>query len=491
VMAFDEQGQADTLERRVAICTRAYRLLTQVAGFDATDIIFDPNIFAVATGIAEHDAYAADFIAAIGAIKRACPGTYTSGGVSNVSFSFRGNDAVREAMHAVFLFHAIRAGLDMGIVNAGQLGVYDELDPELRERVEDVVLNRRNDATERLLEIADNYSAKRRESGPDLGWRALPVEKRIEHSLVHGIDAFVDEDAEEARQKFARPIEVIEGPLMDGMNVVGDLFGAGKMFLPQVVKSARVMKKAVAYLTPYIEAEKSAGARSKGKVLLATVKGDVHDIGKNIVDIVLQCNNYTVINLGVMVPAQKILETAKREQVDVIGLSGLITPSLDEMVHVAREMERQQFDLPLLIGGATTSRSHTAVKIDPAYSGTVAYVKDASRCIGTVARLLGSGADAHHELEQEYATVREQHARRTKKENFITLAEARANAHPIDWNQYAPPAPRHTGTRAFDIPLATLRVYIDWTPFFHAWGMRGSYPGILDHAEQGEAARKL
>ncbi|HEX7029580.1 MAG TPA: methionine synthase [Gammaproteobacteria bacterium] len=491
VMAFDEQGQADTLERRVDICRRAYRLLTEKTGYAANDIIFDPNIFAVATGIDAHNGYAADFIEAVRRIKRACPGARTSGGVSNVSFSFRGNDAVREAMHAVFLYHAVAAGLDMGIVNAGQLGVYDELDPALKERVEDVILNRRDDATERLLEVADNFSARQRAAGPDMSWRELPLAKRLEHALVHGIDAFIEEDVEAARRQFARPIEVIEGPLMDGMNVVGDLFGAGKMFLPQVVKSARVMKRAVAYLTPYIEAEKTATTRAKGKILLATVKGDVHDIGKNIVDIVLQCNNYAVINLGVMVPAQTILETAKKESVDVIGLSGLITPSLDEMVHVAREMERQDFTVPLLIGGATTSRSHTAVKIDPAYSGTVGYVKDASRCIATVSRLLGNREDAHREFKQEYDAVREQHARRAKKENHVSLDDARANAHAIDWQRYSPPVPRHTGTRAFDIPLAKLRDYIDWTPFFQAWGMRGSYPGILAHAEQGEAARKL
>ena len=491
VMAFDEEGQADTLERRVAVCRRAFTLLTEQADFASEDIIFDPNIFAVATGLSEHDGYAVDFIAAVREIKRACPGVRTSGGVSNVSFSFRGNDAVREAMHAVFLYHAIRAGLDMGIVNAGQLGVYDELDPVLRERVEDVILNRRADATERLLDIANDYSATRRDSGPDLAWREQPVAKRLEHALVHGIDAYVDTDVEEARQNAGRPIEVIEGPLMDGMNVVGDLFGDGRMFLPQVVKSARVMKKAVAYLTPYIEAERNGAVRAKGKVLLATVKGDVHDIGKNIVDIVLQCNNYEVINLGVMVPVQKILDVARTEKVDVIGLSGLITPSLEEMVHVAREMQRHEFKVPLLIGGATTSRSHTAVKIDPAYAGTVGYVKDASRCIATVSSLLGDPAGTHREYKQEYATVREQHARRTKQEKFLPLAEARANAHAIDWDSYTPPVPRHTGTRSIDIPLAKLCDYIDWTPFFHAWSLRGSYPGILEDRAQGEAARKL
>jgi len=491
VMAFDEAGQADTLERRIEICGRAFRLLTERVGFRAEDIIFDPNIFAVATGIDAHNGYAAEFIAAVAAVKRECPGSYTSGGVSNVSFSFRGNDAIREAMHAVFLYHAIRAGLDMGIVNAGQLAVYDDLDPVLRERVEDVIHNRRPDATERLLEVANDFSAQQRDSGPDLTWREQPVAKRLEHALVHGIDAFVDEDIEEARQAAERPIHVIEGPLMDGMNVVGDLFGAGKMFLPQVVKSARVMKKAVAILIPYIEAEKHGSARAKGKVLLATVKGDVHDIGKNIVGVVLQCNNYDVVNLGVMVPAQKILDIAKAENVDVIGLSGLITPSLDEMVHVAREMERQEFRVPLLIGGATTSRSHTAVKIDPAYSGIVTYVKDASRCIATVSRLLAEPAAAARDLEKEYATVREQHAKRGSKETFISLEQARANAAKLDWENYVPPVPRHLGTQVFDIPIAKLRDYIDWTPFFQAWGMRGSYPGILDHAEQGEAARQL
>ncbi|HLU62439.1 MAG TPA: methionine synthase [Gammaproteobacteria bacterium] len=491
VMAFDENGQADTLERRVAVCMRAYELLVNEAGFAPEDIIFDPNVFAVATGIEEHASYAVDFIEAVREIKRRCPGSYTSGGISNVSFSFRGNDAVREAMHAVFLYHAIKAGLDMGIVNAGQLAVYDELDPELREHVEDVILNRREDATERLLAIAGRYSTERREQGPDLAWRELPVAKRIEHALVNGIDAFIEEDVEEARQQLPRPIEVIEGPLMDGMNVVGDLFGAGRMFLPQVVKSARVMKKAVAYLTPFIEAEKESGARHKGRVLLATVKGDVHDIGKNIVDVVLQCNNYEVINLGVMVPAQKILETAREKQVDAIGLSGLITPSLEEMSHVAAEMQRAGMTIPLLIGGATTSRSHTAVKIDPAYSGTVAWVKDASRCIGTVSQLLAEPEASRAAFKREYETLREQHARRAPKDDFISIAEARANAERTDWKSYRPPVPRHLGVRAFDIPLATVRNYIDWTPFFHAWGMRGSWPGILQHAEQGEAARRL
>lgn len=491
VMAFDEQGQADTRERRVEICCRAYALLTERAGLAPEDIIFDPNIFAIGTGIDAHDNYANDFIHAVREIKQRCPGSHTSGGVSNVSFSFRGNDAIREAIHAVFLFHAIEAGLDMGIVNSAQLAVLDDLDATLRERVEDVVLNRRPDATERLLEIADDYSAQRRNSGPDLAWRDLPVAKRIEHALVHGIDAYVNEDVEEARQGAVHPVDVIEGPLMDGMNVVGDLFGSGKMFLPQVVKSARVMKKAVAFLTPFIEARKERGARAKGKVLLATVKGDVHDIGKNIVDVILQCNNYGVVNLGVMVPAHKILETARREKVDIIGLSGLITPSLDEMVNIAREMQRQEFELPLLIGGATTSRSHTAVKIDPVYEGTVVYVKDASRCIATVAQLLSSDAASRDALKKEYATVREQHARRARKEKLVSLESARANAAKLDWKAYSPPVPRHTGTRAFDLPLVKLRDYIDWTPFFHAWGLRGSYPGILDHAEQGEAAGKL
>lgn len=491
VMAFDEAGQADTLERRVAVCKRAFELLIANAGFAAHDIIFDPNIFAVATGIEAHNAYAAEYIDALATIKRECAGCYTSGGVSNVSFSFRGNDALREAMHAVFLYHAIQAGLDMGIVNAGQLAVYDELDPVLRERVEDVILNRRADGTERLLQIANDYSAQQRDTGPDLSWRELPISKRLEHALVHGIDAFVEQDVEVARCAAERPIHVIEGPLMDGMNVVGDLFGAGKMFLPQVVKSARVMKKAVAKLIPYIEAEKDGTARAKGKVLLATVKGDVHDIGKNIVDVVLQCNNYEVTNLGVMVPAQKILETAKAENVDIIGLSGLITPSLDEMVHVAREMERQKFSVPLLIGGATTSRSHTAVKIDPAYSGIVTYVKDASRCIAVVSRLLADPEKAAADLKDEYATLREQHARRGSTDVFISLQQARSNAASLDWKNYSPPVPRQTGTRAFDIPLAKLRDYIDWTPFFHAWSMRGSYPGILEHPEQGEAARQL
>ncbi|HEX6958185.1 MAG TPA: methionine synthase [Ferrovibrio sp.] len=491
VMAFDEQGQADTADRKYEICARAYKLLTEKVGFPPEDIIFDPNIFAVATGIEEHNNYAAEFFEAARRIRENLPHAHVSGGVSNVSFSFRGNEPVREAMHAVFLYHGIRAGMDMGIVNAGQLPVYEDIDPELRERVEDVLLNRREDATERMLEIAERFKGKGKTQEADLSWREKDVRERLTYALVHGIADYIDQDVEEARHQVERPLDVIEGPLMDGMNVVGDLFGDGRMFLPQVVKSARVMKKAVAYLTPFIEAEKDAGARAKGKVLLATVKGDVHDIGKNIVDIVLQCNNYEVINLGVMVPAQKILDTARAENVDVVGLSGLITPSLDEMVHVAREMQRQNFQLPLLIGGATTSRSHTAVKIDPAYKGTVSYVKDASRCIATVSRLLGNAEGEHRELKQEYATVREQHAGRVQKEIFVSLADARANAHATDWETYVPPVPRHTGTRAFDIPLGVVREYIDWTPFFQAWGMRGSYPGILEHAEQGAAARTL
>jgi methanogenic corrinoid protein MtbC1/MoxR-like ATPase len=417
----------------------------------------------VATGIDEHRRYALDFIEACREIKARCPHVHLSGGLSNLSFSFRGNEPVRRAMHSVFLYHAIPAGLDMAIVNAGQLDVYDAIDPELREACEDVILDRGDDATERLVALAEKYlgSDPVREKA-EAEWRGWPVEKRLEHALVKGIDAFVVEDTEEARRAAAKPIDVIEGPLMDGMNVVGDLFGSGKMFLPQVVKSARVMKKAVAHLVPYIEAAQQGEVRKKGKIVMATVKGDVHDIGKNIVGVVLQCNNYEVINLGVMVPAQKILETAQAEQVDVVGLSGLITPSLDEMVHVAREMQRQKFEIPLLIGGATTSRSHTAVKIDPAYEGTVAYVKDASRCIAAVSRLLGDSPLAARELKQEYETVRRQHAGRARKENFISIEAARANAMGFDWNACIVPVPRHLGTRAFDIPLRNLRAYIDW-----------------------------
>ena len=496
VMAFDEQGQADTFERKIEICERAYRLLVEQAGFPAEDIIFDPNIFAIATGIEEHDNYAVDFIEATRWIKHHLAHARVSGGVSNVSFSFRGNNPVREAIHAVFLYHAIQAGMDMGIVNAGQLAIYEEIPEELRERVEDVVLNRRPDATERLLEIADRYKgdgsgAERKE---DLAWREWPVARRLEHALVKGIDSFVEEDTEEARQQFERPIQVIEGPLMDGMNTVGDLFGAGKMFLPQVVKSARVMKKAVAYLIPYIEAEKSAEDKTKGRILMATVKGDVHDIGKNIVGVVLQCNNFEVIDLGVMVPARQILDKAREEQVDIIGLSGLITPSLEEMAHIAKEMEREGFEIPLLIGGATTSRVHTAVKIEPNYHGTTVYVKDASRAVGVAQSLLSDELkeDYVREIKAEYAQVREMHAGKQRKTDWLTLAEARANRTPIDWSGYEPPTPANPGIIVIDdMPLAALRDYIDWTPFFKTWELAGSHPKILQDAVVGEQARQL
>ncbi len=520
VMAFDESGQADSKARKVAICTRAYRILTEQVGFPPEDIIFDPNIFAIATGIEEHDAYGVDFIEATRAIKQSLPHCKISGGVSNVSFSFRGNNPVREAIHAVFLYHAIKAGMDMGIVNAGQLAIYDELPEELRERVEDVVLNRRKDATERLLDIADTYRGEgtAAEKKEDLGWRQWDVAKRLEHALVKGIDAFVDEDTEQARQGFDRPIQVIEGPLMDGMNVVGDLFGAGKMFLPQVVKSARVMKKAVAYLLPYIEAEKDEDAKAKGKILLATVKGDVHDIGKNIVGVVLQCNNFEVIDLGVMVPAQTILDRARAETVDIIGLSGLITPSLDEMAHLASEMEREGFDIPLLIGGATTSRVHTAVKIEPGYHGTTVYVKDASRAVGVAQNLVSeNNREAYvQQLKTEYASVRQRHAGKQRRMEWLTLAEARANKTHISWQGYRPPRPAVLASTSRgdaaqvefvsdksiienDYAILTfehqsmeeLTHYIDWTPFFKVWELAGSYPKILQDAVVGEHAKQL
>ena len=493
VMAFDEQGQADSLQRRIDICERSFRILVDQVGFAPEDIIFDPNIFAIATGISEHDRYAIDFIAAIKGIRERCPGTLISGGVSNVSFSFRGNNAVREAIHSVFLYHAIRAGMTMGIVNAGALAVYEEIEPGLRERVEDVVLARREDATERLLEVAHTAESAAR-TGADLSWREQPVEKRLAHALVNGIADYVQADTEEARQKADRPIHVIEGPLMAGMNIVGDLFGAGKMFLPQVVKSARVMKKAVSHLIPYIEAEKSEGAKAKGKILLATVKGDVHDIGKNIVAVVLQCNNYEVINLGVMVPATQILETARREQVDIIGLSGLITPSLEEMAHVAREMERQSFQVPLLIGGATTSRMHTAVRIEPNYHGPVVYVKDASRAVGVASHLLSEDSRDGFvkNLAEEYRIAREQHAAKDKKIKWITLEEARANRPVVDFAADLPVPPRQPGIHVLkDYPLKELRQYIDWTPFFHVWDLKASYPRILDDPTLGEQARKV
>jgi 5-methyltetrahydrofolate--homocysteine methyltransferase len=497
VMAFDETGQADTQQRKVDICRRSYRILTEQVGFPAEDIIFDPNIFAVATGIEEHNNYSVDFIEATRAIKRTLPHALVSGGVSNVSFSFRGNDAVREAMHSVFLYHAIRAGMSMGIVNAGQLAIYEEIPPALRERVEDVILNRRPDATERLLEIAETYKGGGAQTKKeDLAWRTWPVAKRLEQALVKGIDEYIEGDTEEARQKAERPLHVIEGPLMDGMNVVGDLFGAGKMFLPQVVKSARVMKKAVAYLIPHIEAEKREGekSRSNGKIVLATVKGDVHDIGKNIVGVVLQCNNFEVVDLGVMVPAQKILDTAREVGADMIGLSGLITPSLDEMVHVAKEMTRQHFSLPLLIGGATTSQIHTAVKIDPQYSEAVVYVKDASRAVGVAQSLISpaSRTDYTTRIKADYAAKREQHKGRRSRESVLTLSDARRNRPVIDWRGYTPPRPRFLGCRAFpDYPLDDLVERIDWTPFFQTWELRGRFPAILDDALVGEHARQL
>jgi len=497
VMAFDEKGQADTVARKVSICERSYKLLTEQAGFPPGDIIFDPNIFAVATGIEEHNNYAHDFIEATAAIKRSCPHAHISGGVSNVSFSFRGNDPVREAMHSVFLYHAIKAGLTMGIVNAGQLAIYEDIDPELRERVEDVILNRRPDATERLLEIAARYKG---EAGgrkvEELAWRSWPVVKRLEHALVKGIDEFVVQDTEEARQQFERPLQVIEGPLMDGMNIVGDLFGSGKMFLPQVVKSARVMKKAVAHLIPYIEQQKADGgaSRSNGKIIMATVKGDVHDIGKNIVGVVLQCNNFEVIDLGVMVPCERILETARREGADMIGLSGLITPSLDEMVHVAREMKRQGFELPLLIGGATTSPAHTSVKIDPQYEGPVVYVKDASRSVGICQQLVAGDQRAEYiaRVKSEHATRREQHHGKKIKSPQLTIAQARANRFNGGWDTYVPPVPRFLGVRVFDdYSLEDLTRYIDWMPFFNAWEFGGKFPDILTDAKVGEQASNL
>ncbi|MBP2451569.1 methionine synthase [Mycolicibacterium lutetiense] len=501
VMAFDEQGQADNLERRKEICGRAYRVLTEEVGFPAEDIIFDPNCFALATGIEEHATYGIDFIEACAWIKENLPEVHISGGISNVSFSFRGNNPVREAIHAVFLFHAIKAGLDMGIVNAGALVPYDSIDPELRDRIEDVVLNRREDAAERLLEIAERFNKSEKAEDPAAAeWRSLPVRERITHALVKGIDADVEADTEELRAEISaaggRPIEVIEGPLMDGMNVVGDLFGAGKMFLPQVVKSARVMKKAVAYLLPYIEAEKQPGDAdtTNGTIVMATVKGDVHDIGKNIVGVVLQCNNYTVIDLGVMVPAQKILDAAKEHNADIIGLSGLITPSLDEMVNFAVEMERQGLEIPLLIGGATTSRAHTAVKISPRRSGPVVWVKDASRSVPVAAALLDDKQRPAllEATEADYAALRERHAQKNERP-MLTLQMARANRTPIEWDGYTPPVPAQgLGVREFEnYDLAELREYIDWQPFFNAWEMKGRFPDILNNPVSGETARKL
>jgi 5-methyltetrahydrofolate--homocysteine methyltransferase len=497
VMAFDEKGQADTLERRTEVCKRAYDLLTQQAGFPPEDIVFDPNIFAVATGLEEHATYGIDYIEAVRWIRANLPYVKVSGGVSNLSFSFRGNDAVREAMHTAFLYHAIRAGMSMGIVNAGQLGVYEQLAPELRERVEDVLFNRRPDATERLVEFSASVKTGAKEAAKDEAWRAGSVESRLSHALVNGISSHVVADTEEARLKSARPIEVIEGPLMDGMNVVGDLFAAGKMFLPQVVKSARVMKQAVAHLVPYIEAEKAKSGdagRAKGRMVIATVKGDVHDIGKNIVSVVLQCNNYEVINLGVMVPAQTIIETAKRENADIVGLSGLITPSLEEMAHVAREMERAGLKVPLLIGGATTSRVHTAVKIAPAYSSPVVYVPDASRSVPVMQSLLSKEGRAAYagQVQADYERIRAQHRDKKGQGALLSLAAARANGHKTDWRGYVPPAPARPGLMAFkDYPVAELVDYIDWTPFFQAWELSGPYPRILQDDVVGEAARKV
>jgi 5-methyltetrahydrofolate--homocysteine methyltransferase len=502
VMAFDEQGQADTTRRKVDICARAYRILTERVGFPPEDIIFDPNIFAIATGIEEHDRYAVEYVDAVKRIKAELPHAKISGGVSNVSFSFRGNEGVRQAIHAVFLYHAIRAGMDMGIVNAGAMPIYDDIEPGLRERVEDVILARRKDATERLLEIAEQVKGKGVTQVEDLAWRRLPVNERLSHALVHGIDAYVVEDTEEARQQVTRPLDVIEGPLMAGMNVVGDLFGSGRMFLPQVVKSARVMKKAVAHLIPYIEAEKAAAVaagtaeagKTAGRVLLATVKGDVHDIGKNIVGVVLQCNNFEVIDLGVMVPATTILETAKKEGVDIVGLSGLITPSLEEMAFVAGEMERQGFQLPLLIGGATTSKVHTAVKIAPNYHGAVVHVLDASRAVGVAGSLLSEGLrdDFVSGVRDEYEAVRVNRAGRRDAERLVPVEVARRNPVAIDWAAYEPPAPTFTGVRAFDdYPLPELVERIDWTPFFQTWELAGHYPAILDDPVVGAAARNL
>ncbi|HEX2100339.1 MAG TPA: dihydropteroate synthase, partial [Candidatus Synoicihabitans sp.] len=506
VMAFDEQGQAATRDEKVRICTRAYRLLTERLGFPPEDIIFDPNILTVATGIEEHNTYAVDFFEATRIIKQTLPHAKISGGVSNVSFSFRGNNPVREAMHTVFLYHAIRAGLDMAIVNAGMLGVYEEIEPTLREHVEDVLLNRRPDATERLITLADQVKAasstegKKGKAETEDAWRQTSAEERLKHALVKGIDAFVDADTEEARQKYPRPLDIIEGPLMDGMRVVGDLFGAGKMFLPQVVKSARVMKKAVAYLTPFMEAEKQRAAaageatRAQGKFLIATVKGDVHDIGKNIVGVVLACNNYEVVDLGVMVPCDKILAEAKRIGADVVGLSGLITPSLDEMVHVAKEMTRGGFSVPLLIGGATTSGAHTAVKIAPEYAGGVVHVLDASRVVNVVSALLSpeqrSGFLSENTEKQQ--RQREEFAARRNRRPLLSLEQARARRPVFDWAAIDIPRPDFLGTREFrDVPLEEIVPFIDWGPFFSAWELHGRFPQILEDAVVGAEAKRL
>ncbi len=496
VMAFDEEGQADSKDRKVEICARGYRILTEQVGFAPEDIIFDPNVFAIATGIDEHNNYGVDYIEAVREISETLPHAKTSGGISNVSFSFQGNNPVREAIHAAFLYHAINAGLTMGIVNAGQLAVYDDIEEKLKEAVEDVVLNRRDDATERLLEIAEEYRDKGGDAdeGEAAEWRSWEVPKRLEHALVKGIADHVEDDVEEARHEYDSPVEVIEGPLMDGMNVVGDLFGDGRMFLPQVVKSARVMKKAVAYLIPFIEEEKSEASKPNGTIVMATVKGDVHDIGKNIVGVILQCNNYEVIDLGVMVPAAKILETAKEKGADIIGLSGLITPSLDEMVHNAKEMQREGFDVPLLIGGATTSKTHTAVKIAPGYEHPTIHVKDASRAVGVAQNLVSEKKRESYakEIEAEHEKLREKHAGKQSRAKITPIEKARENRAPIQWEGYEPPKPSFTGVKALeDYPLEELREYIDWTPFFHSWQMKGSYPKIFDDPEKGEEARKL
>ena len=498
VMAFDEVGQADSIERKVEICSRAYKLLTEKIGFPPEDIIFDPNVFAIATGIEEHDNYAVDFIEAARELKRRFPQSHISGGVSNVSFSFRGNELVRQAIHVVFLYHAIRAGMDMGIVNAGALPLYDDLDTDLRERVEDVVLNRRPDGTERLLEIADRFKGRKGEKKvEDLRWRDKPVRDRLTHSLVHGIDAWIEVDTEEARALSTRPLDVIEGPLMDGMNVVGDLFGAGKMFLPQVVKSARVMKKAVAHLLPYIEAEKLRTGdmgKNNGKIVMATVKGDVHDIGKNIVGVVLACNNFEVIDMGVMVPAQAILDRARAENADIIGLSGLITPSLEEMSHVAREMQRQGFTMPLMIGGATTSRAHTALKIDPHYKSPTVWVKDASRAVGVAQSLVSPDLRGPFMAanDADYADIRQRHRNRGDAKRLVPLEKARGQRFDGGWADYDPPAPNMPGLHVFgDYPLDDLVDVIDWTPFFQAWELAGKYPAILTDPVVGTHASEL
>jgi 5-methyltetrahydrofolate--homocysteine methyltransferase len=506
VMAFDEKGQADNFQRKIEICARAYDLLTGKAELPSSDIIFDPNILTIATGLDEHRNYAVDFIEATRWIKQNLSGARVSGGVSNISFSFRGNNTVREAMHAAFLFHAIRAGLDMAIVNAGQLAVYEEIEPDLRERVEDVLLNRRDDATERLIEFAERVKAKGKTAVADETWRNQSVQERLKHALIKGIIDYIDTDTEEARRQYKRPLEVIEGPLMAGMSVVGDLFGSGKMFLPQVVKSARVMKKAVAYLMPFMEAEKSADAKPQGRIVMATVKGDVHDIGKNIVGVVLQCNNYDVVDLGVMVPAAKILDTAREKNADAIGLSGLITPSLDEMVHVAQEMEREGFHVPLLIGGATTSRAHTAVKIAPHYRASTVHVLDASRAVGVVNSLLNEQlkSDFNKKTREEYERLRQEHAAKTERKKLLTLEQARANLTRIDWSSYVPPKPEFLGVRVHtttpgsaraprnvEVALSDLVPYIDWSPFFHAWELRGRYPAIFDDPKIGQQAREL